>query len=173
MTPPGPDAQDEIDEHADEHAGERSEGSTLAAFLHFLRESALAKTSGLPQAMGHAVDPLVGYSLFGVLHHLEDVETFWIRHVFLGEESRALAEDNFVVPSDWDHDVLAARYREAGSLTDSLAATTALNSLSATPRHGSPVPLRWILVHLVEETARHCGHIDILRQQIDGKTGPR
>ncbi len=53
----------------------------------------------------------------------------------------------------------------------SIAATTPLDAVAKEQREGRPVNLRWILVHLIEEYARHCGHADLIRQAIDGTVG--
>ena len=61
------------------------------------------------------------------------------------------------------------RFRKAR--TDAAAMAVGLDQLSARPTDDGPVSLRWIMVHLIEETARHAGHADILREQIDGAVG--
>lgn len=147
---------------------------TLVDSLRRQRDAAISKTEGLPGSVGRAIDPVLGYSLVGLLRHLEDVEAFWIRHIFLGEPARVDGQDdNFVVPETLGYPELVERYRAAGTFTDAVALSHDMSQGSTRQRRNATVTLRWILVHLIEETARHCGHLDILRQRIDGRTGSR
>jgi len=113
-------------------------------------------------------------SLPGLVRHLTNVERSWLREVFAGQEGLAY---------DWTADDPDAEWRVlagtpmAGLLADYAvesrrcdAVVTAAVSLDAVSVQRN-VSLRWILLHLVEETARHLGHIDVLREQADGSTG--
>jgi Protein of unknown function (DUF664) len=66
---------------------------------------------------------------------------------------------------------VSAQYRAASERADAIAAAASLDEPCRRPPGPEPVPLRWVLMHLLEETARHAGHADILRELIDGSTG--
>jgi uncharacterized damage-inducible protein DinB len=145
------------------------EMDTLLAFLGYLRESVVRKCAGLDEA--EARRPLVvsGTSLLGLLRHLTDVEVYWAQRRFAGLD--ADVEEHGV--EDEGPDTVAsavADYRAAGRRTDEIVTADApLERPLARTSKG--LTLRWMLVHLVEETARHAGHADILREQLDGATG--
>jgi hypothetical protein len=75
-----------------------------------------------------------------------------------------------VVPDGVPVAELGAAYERACARSREIAAGYALDHLGAHP-HLGPVSLRWVYVHMIEETARHVGHADILREQTDGATG--
>ncbi len=87
------------------------------------------------------------------------------------------AGEDFVIPGDEPEpgDTLAAVtgfYRQVWPQVDAVAFTGArLDELCRRPDANPPVSLRWVLMHLLEETARHAGHADILAELIDGRTG--
>jgi hypothetical protein len=86
---------------------------------------------------------------------------------------RAVLEDpdsDFRVEPDETVDVLLARYDEQCARSREIAAAKDLDDVVPHPVLGE-VSMRWIVVHMIEETARHAGHADILREQIDGSTG--
>jgi uncharacterized damage-inducible protein DinB len=115
-----------------------------------------------------------GMTLPGLVRHLTNVERSWIRESFAGQDGLAY---------DWTDDDPDAEWKvPAGTamtqLLDDYAAETRLcdsvvlaaGSLDEASAHRG-VSLRWILLHMIEETARHLGHIDVLREQADGRTG--
>ncbi|WP_409181141.1 DinB family protein [Amycolatopsis sp. VS8301801F10] len=139
-----------------------SETEVLRGFLDYLRTSVAAKTDGAPDPEAHAAAVPSGTNLAGLLNHLTFVE----RSLFLGEpvanwQSTFRTEDSVA-------DVVA-RYRETVKLANEV--------LDACPDLAAPLPgrdgpsVRWALTHLIEETGRHAGHADILRELIDGATG--
>jgi len=147
------------------------EKTTLVEFLDSLRDSVAAKISGVPEEQ--ARNPMVpsGTSLLGLAKHLRVVELGWFGWSFAGEDGLTAA-DGQVVPSDTVDSIVAA-YREAAAHCNQLIASASLEQRAARARRDGeePATLRWILVHLIEETARHAGHADILREQIDGSVG--
>lgn len=146
-------------------AGERD---TLLAFLDYLRESVILKVADLDRE--RAGRPMVpsGTSLLGLVKHLTLVERWWFHVVFAA--AAADVPDVDVAPED-TVDGLVAAYREVIAGSNAIAmACDDLDRLSAT-NGGEPPALRWILVHMIEETGRHAGHADILREMIDGTTG--
>ncbi|MFF3645312.1 DinB family protein [Streptomyces sp. NPDC002564] len=151
----------------------------LTTFLDYARDTARAKCEGV--SAEHARKALLPGSplmtMSGVINHLRWVEYYWFQVVFLGEEDHAPMTDDdpdremriavdFPLPQLVDeYTEQSARYRELVAGND--LGTRARRAI----RGGLHVDLRWILHHLVEETARHNGHLDILRELLDGTTG--
>ncbi len=110
-----------------------------------------------------------GTTLLGIVKHLALVEVYWSQRRFAGSDV-VLRGDGFELgPSDTVASV-RAEYAEAGRQTDKVVSSCHdLEQPLARGRHG--LTLRWMLAHLVEETARHAGHADILRELVDGATG--
>ncbi|GAA3032512.1 DinB family protein [Actinokineospora globicatena] len=140
----------------------------LRDFLDYLRTSVAAKVVGAPEP--HVRTALVpsGTNLLGLLNHLTHVE----RSLFLGEEVTDWQATFQAAPTDTVADVVA-RYRS--SIEEANAVLDRCDDLDAPvprPRSSRAAPsVRWALTHMVEETARHAGHADILRELIDGSTG--
>ncbi|WP_020658687.1 DUF664 domain-containing protein [Amycolatopsis benzoatilytica] len=139
-----------------------TETEVLRGFLDYLRASIAAKVDGAPEAGAHAAAVSSGTNLVGLLHHLTQVE----RALVLGETVTnwpATFRTGDAVPA------VVARYRETVQHANEL--------LDACPDLAAPFPgrtgpsVRWALTHLIEETGRHAGHADILRELIDGTTG--
>lgn len=155
------------------------ERSTLTTLLDYVRATVRAKCAGLSAADARRAllpgSPLMTVS--GLVSHVRWVEYWWLQVVFLGEEDRApwtdedpdremrIAVDVPIARLLDEYDAQAARYR------DLVAAHDLADRARRSTRHGDTVTLRWILMHLVEETARHNGHLDILREQLDGAVG--
>jgi hypothetical protein len=111
-----------------------------------------------------------GTSLLGLVKHLTFVEVAWFQWSFAGLEVELPSGD--LQPDDTTVSVLAA-YRDAArrgnEIVDACDDLTRRCERKATA--WEPMSLRWVLVHLVEETSRHAGHADIIREQIDGAVG--
>ncbi|WP_030170150.1 DinB family protein [Spirillospora albida] len=158
---------------------EGDERATLTGFLQYQRDTLAWKCSGLTgdQLRSRAVSPSA-LSLIGLVRHMTDVERSWFRNVLNGEDILPIywaadrsRFDDFVV-EDADPDEAFRLWHEA--CAESREIVDAAESLDVTghhPRHGSDHSLRWILVHMIEEYARHNGHADLLRERIDGATG--
>jgi Protein of unknown function (DUF664) len=157
-------------------AGERA---SLEAWLEYHRATLRHKCQGLTgdQLIQHAVAPS-SLSLLGLVRHMAEVERWWFRRQFAGQ---AELGDLFCSEEhpDGDFDLLASDAAEAdfaafGIECDRASETAASRSLDETfphPRSGAPIDLRWVYLHMIEEYARHNGHADIIREQIDGTTG--
>ncbi|GEB48054.1 DinB family protein [Streptomyces cacaoi] len=143
-----------------------SEAEVLRGFLDHLRASVAAKTEGAPEPGVRTPGVPSGTNLLGLLHHLTCVE----RATFLGERITDWQETFRAAPGDGVAEVVA-RYREAVRQANKvLDGCTDLGA--PVPRPNGPAPrVRWALTHLIEETGRHAGHADILREQLDGATG--
>jgi uncharacterized damage-inducible protein DinB len=159
-----------------------TEADQLAAFLDFQRETILLKTEGLTgEQLAHRHPPS-SLTLGGLLNHLALVEDSWFRVRFSG-----LPDDDLWAGVDWDADPdfefrtaadvapdeLRRRYADACARSRAVvAAADGLDQLSMERRrNGHRFDLRWMLLHMIEETARHAGHADLLREAIDGTTG--
>jgi hypothetical protein len=103
-----------------------------------------------------------------LLNHLINVERF----TFLGEDVTSWPAA-FRAASDRTVESLIAEYREVtAQANDKISAYLDLEAPCARPtRQGRPPSMRWALAHMIEETGRHAGHMDILRELIDGATG--
>ncbi|WP_328610260.1 DinB family protein [Amycolatopsis sp. NBC_00345] len=143
-----------------------SEAETLRGFLDYLRASMAAKVDGAPEPQVRTAGVPSGTNLLGLLNHLTFVE----RATFLGEKVTSWPATFQAAPADSVADVVA-RYQETVERAN--AVLDGCTDLGAPiPRPGSPAPsVRWALTHLIEETGRHAGHADILRELIDGATG--
>lgn len=145
-----------------------SEAETLRGFLDYLRTSIAAKVDGAPEPQVRAAAVQSGTNLLGLLEHLTAVE----RSIFLGENVTDWQATFRASPTDSVADVVA-RYREAAQRANEVLDGCAdLGAPVPRPRSGRPAPtVRWALVHMIEETGRHAGHADILRELIDSATG--
>src|SRR5918992_1858961 len=155
------------------------ERSTLNAFLDYYREAVKAKVRGLSEEDAHRKLVPSQTTLASLIKHLARVEMSWFQHrlaqVPLEElpHLQQLMEDpgrDFRVDPGESIKSLVARYDEQCARSREIAATKELEDVVPHPVLGE-VTMRWILVHKIEETARHAGHADILREQIDGSTG--
>jgi uncharacterized damage-inducible protein DinB len=156
-------------------AGERE---TLTGFLDWYRAVVANKLRGLLDGDACRVIEPSGLSLLGVVAHLAWAERLWFRWRFAGEDlsGMEMAGDNAptfrLVRTDTIASVLAAYQTEVEHSRRIVGSALSLDELAVheSPLFG-PATLRWILVHMIEETARHAGHLDILREQLDGHTG--
>ncbi|MFA9432055.1 DinB family protein [Egicoccus sp. AB-alg2] len=151
-----------------------SETELLLGFLGFLREAVIAKVADLSEHDARRPMLPSGWHLAGLLAHLTDVERSWRDTVVDGLPDAApeVADDpqaGWRVADDTTVADLVAAYREEGRRTASRFADADLDAPTALDR--SPHSLRWVLIHLVEETARHAGHADAARELLDGRTG--
>jgi len=156
---------------------EADERVTLTAFLDFQRATLALKCAGLTddQLRERAVPPS-SLSLLGLVRHMAEVERNWFRPVLGGEQMSAI----FAPDMDWEasfRDVAMAGVAEAfgawrAECEHARALVAAAPCLDATGnRGGERFSLRWVMVHMIEEYARHNGHADLLRERIDGSTG--
>lgn len=145
-----------------------SESEVLRGFLDYLRESIAAKVDGAPEPMARTSPVPSGTTLIGLLNHLTHVE----RWIFLGDDVDDWQATFSVAPADSIADVVD-RYRDAvDRANDVLDGCPDLSAPVPRPGPGKPAPsIRWALTHMIEETGRHAGHADILRELIDGSTG--
>lgn len=159
-----------------------SELELMTQYLDYQRETVLTKTDGLNGEEMARRHPPSDLTLGGLLFHLALVEEDWSEVRFGGLPDREpWAGVDWDADPDWefhtagglDPDDLRERYRLACARSrDVVAATGDLDALSVRPlRDGGKFSLRWMLLHLIEETARHAGHADVLREAVDGRVG--
>ncbi|AXK36117.1 DinB family protein [Streptomyces armeniacus] len=145
-----------------------TEAETLRGFLDYLRASVAAKAEGVPEPQVRTPGVPSGTNLLGLLNHLTYVE----RATFLGEQVTDWKATFQAGPEDSAAEVVA-RYRESVERANSVLDGCAdLSAPLPRARPGRAAPsVRWALTHMIEETGRHAGHADILRELIDGATG--
>jgi len=157
---------------------EAAERETLTSFLDFQRATLAVKCAGL--AAGHlriqAVPPS-SLSLLGLVRHMAEVERSWFCTVLDGQPMGTIFTPG-LDPERAFSDVAEADAAQAFAVWETECARSrelaaAAPSLDVTgDRDGrGTYSLRWILVHMIEEYARHNGHADLLRESIDGRTG--
>lgn len=144
-----------------------SEKDVLVGFLDYLRRSVVDKLDGAPEPAVRAAGVPSGTNCLGLVNHLAHVERF----MFLGEDADWPA--TFHAAAHQTVETVIADYRDAVDRANAvIAACEDLTAPCARPaRAGARPSMRWALTHMIEETARHAGHLDILREQIDGAVG--
>lgn len=159
---------------------EADERTMLEAWLDWHRDTLLLKCSGLTgEQLVTAACPPSSLTLLGLVRHLTDVERWWLR-IRPGSDVRPLYWSD--EHPDGDFDLVRAETADADRAAylaeiETCRAEAARHTLDDTfpkPHRADPdhrVSLRWILVHLIEEYARHNGHADLLRERVDGTTG--
>ena len=163
------------------HGDERT---MLREMLELQRATFLNKLDGLDSIQLARALPPSTLTIGGLAKHLALVEDHWFQHSFAGE---ALVEPWASAPfdedPDWEfhtahHDTpaqLRSWYLDA--ITRSNAAYDAASTLDQMNAPGNeirqPFDLRWVTLHMIEETARHSGHADLIREAIDGTVGYR
>jgi hypothetical protein len=154
-----------------------SERDLLTGFLDWYRAVVERKVADLSLDDATRIMTPTGMSPLGIVKHLGDVERRWFCLRFAGEDVAILRSDDDpdadfrIEPGDTVASVVDF-YRNAVADSRRITAQASLDDVSASesPNYGH-VSLRWILIHMIEETARHAGHLDLMREQIDGKTG--
>lgn len=153
----------------------------LRAFLRGQRQSVLAVAEGLDEEAWHRSVVPTGWTPAGLLEHLGGAEWHWFQGVVAGKQpelSGDLAEDeppydpmSVVFATDAPSAEVVTFYRNQCEQSEAVLAMT---PLAAPPlgKHGSfePPNVRWVVLHMIEETARHAGHLDIARELLDGTT---
>jgi uncharacterized damage-inducible protein DinB len=154
----------------------------LTQFLDYHRDTLVWKASGLTREQLGTRTAASELTLAGLLKHMAYVEDSWFTRVLLGKPiPEPWASAPFAEDRDWElhsapddePEALVDLYRQACARSRAAVAEVGdLDALAQRPgRDGEQFSLHWILLHMLEETARHNGHADLLREAIDGATG--
>jgi len=178
--------------HIDEHGRpmsqqESGETATLLGFLDCQRATLEWKCRGLNDAQLRVALPPTSMTLGGLLKHLAYVEDYWFTQVVAGEPpTEPWALEDWEADPDWDWhsaaddlgDELRSLWTERVERSRAVAdwrltqgGPEALDEVHPAWGGQGRVSLRWVLVHMIEEYARHNGHADLIRESIDGQTG--
>jgi uncharacterized damage-inducible protein DinB len=144
----------------------------LDGFLDWYRGVCIHELAGLSPAEAVRVPTPTGLTLLGTVQHLAWDERVWFGHYFLGEpHDPADVDESFAVAPDATIESVVADYEAACARSREIAAAAPLDRRAAvTHRVFGEVTLEWIILHMIEETARHAGHMDVLRELTDGRT---
>ena len=168
---PGAAARPELRVPRPDESTAADEMTMARGWLTHLRESAVLKLEDLHDDQLRWRPAPTANSLGGIVMHLGYAERQWLRAIFAGEAmDMSWRAHMFEVPDGWAVDDVVAFYR-----TEIVAADAVLDRAGsldlASAAEIRPTTLRWIVTHLVEEIARHVGHMDITRELLDGRTG--
>jgi uncharacterized damage-inducible protein DinB len=156
--------------------------TTLTGFLDFYRAVMIRKAQGLTrEQLATRLGPSE-LTIAGLIKHLAYAEDIWFDRRLLGNEwAEPWADVDWTADPDWefhsavddDLDELVRLYRHACERSRAAVDAVAdLDAMSKLPnRRGEHFSMRWILIHMIEETARHAGHADLIRESIDGTVG--
>ena len=157
-----------------EPAHKGDERTTLMGMLGRQRTLIAWKLRDASDEVLRSVSTPTGMTLPGIVRHLENVERWWFRDVFAGEKDLPFDWSDEDMNGEWKvpadvpmADVLTNYAAEAERCDTVIRAAPSLDQVST----NGWASLRWIINHMIEETARHLGHIDLLREQADGSVG--
>lgn len=164
--------------HKERFHGERA---TLSGYLDDMRQTLALKCSGLDaEALARRAVPPSGLSLLGLVRHMAKVEQHWFRNVMAGQGLRIHYRTSDEQDRDFDGAVADPEvvteawetWRGEVAFANRLVAESPdLGVTGHTRPDNEPIELREVLVHMIEEYARHLGHADLLRERIDGRVG--
>ena len=156
------------------------ERATLLDYLRFHRLTMEMKCAGLDAAqLARRSVPPSTMSLLGLVRHMADVERNWFRRVMAQADAPPLYWSDDLEDGDWLGavadpavvDYAWRAWREEVAFAEKFIADSPDLGIKGTMRDGTSIALREVLVHMIEEYARHCGHADLLRERIDGRVG--
>lgn len=154
------------------------ERSTLLAMLDYVRDTAVFKVDGMTEEDFHRAplqtSPMTTPAT--LLNHLRWVEAFWFEEVMAGTDIGApwTEEDSdgeMTEALTMDLAAVLAAYAAQRKTSDAAIAALDLDDVAVNDPGKVQHNLRWIVLHLIEETARHNGHLDLLREMADGSVG--
>ena len=158
---------------------------TLEQFLEYFRSVLLRKADGIDEVQARQRVGASAIDILGLVRHMALVEQWWFTQAFAGSTEPDWWADPDDPDRDWHHTdddtlevALAALNGEIATSRAVVAGTGSLDQVTAIDvgPHDQPDrygrrSLRWVLVHMIEEYARHCGHADLLREAVDGALG--
>ena len=146
-------------------AGERE---TLHALWQYHRQSLVKKATGIDDEAARTRFVGSDTTLLWLLKHAAGTEMRWVLSGFAHQVDDVRAD---TIDADDTLDGVIAEYRATWERVDAVVASSDLDATCRAISGDDEVNLRWIVTHLLEETARHAGHADIIRELIDGQTG--
>jgi uncharacterized damage-inducible protein DinB len=161
---------------ADQPDSTGSERQVLEAFLDFHRQVLVSKVDGISENEARHRRVPSKTTLIGLITHMIGVERGWFQEVLAGRKPEDIGPNVGGGEESWDLaenetvSSLVKEYEQTCEQSRQTAARFALDDAVPEPDMGQ-VSLRWVYVHMIEETARHVGHADILREQTDGAAG--
>ena len=171
---------DAAEDPRDSGAALTDERAVLVEYLRAFRLTFEMKCADLDaeQMAARSVPPST-MSLLGLLRHLAKVERHWFRSVMAAEDVPRLFSDdqdrdadfNGAVPDPAVVDEAWHAWRDEVRFAEQYVDSAPDLSATGTMKDGSTLQLREVLVHMIEEYARHCGHADLLRERVDGRVG--
>jgi hypothetical protein len=164
------------------------EAETLRAYLDYHRDTLLMKTDGLSREQLSQTHPPSTLTLGGLLKHAALNDDWWFCRVFAGRDTEPdwVPDGAFDDDEDWEltsakddspeelrRIFAAARAAADAAIEEGLArgGLDATSAVTSRRQEGVPFSLRWIVLHMIEEYARHNGHADLLREAVDGQVG--
>ncbi len=141
----------------------------LRAALDGLRAGVLQKLAGLSEEDARRSTVDSGTNVAGLVQHLTFVESLWFEEIAAGGKATRGNRSMTVDPSV-SMRTLRAEYRAACATSNEIIAAIGTGDAPVT-RNGKTINFRSVLLAVIDETARHAGHADIIREQIDGQTG--
>jgi hypothetical protein len=154
------------------------ERELLARFLDYQRAVLARKAAGITDEQARiAACPPSNLTMLGLVRHLAEVERGWAHESFLGVDLEPLfvtpdrPSGDWIAPSDATLADAVTRWWVEVESADRVYATASLDDVSARGWEEYRYSVRWILIHLIEEYARHCGQADLIREAIDGSVG--
>jgi uncharacterized damage-inducible protein DinB len=149
--------------------GNADERELLLRWLDYLRAAVIRKVEGLSEPDARWTPDGALIPLVGVANHLTQVEVRWIDDGILGREVAPRTEAEFHPGPELTVEAAVAAYRDRAAATNAVVRSTGLDQPCRRGHYGGD--LRWVLLHLIQETARHAGHADATRELLDGTTG--
>ena len=154
------------------------ERTMLDAYLDFQRETLALKCAEVAgRKHSEKLVPPSGLSLHGLVRHLSGVERWWLHMQFAGDDVELLYYSDDDPNQDFDSldgdfdEALAVWRAQVARSKEIVAAATSLDDTGTRFADGTAFSLRWVLLRLIAEYARHAGHADLLRERIDGSVG--
>ena len=154
-----------------------TEQELLESHLQFARDTLIRKATGLSHELGRKRLGKTATSVLGIVKHMVDIEKIWFQLHFKGEQCQLYLDpenddSHFEIKPHETAEHLLDEYRKACLRASQICAQHKLDDLSALSwDDGTRQSLRWIYLHMLDETARHNGHLDIYRELLDGQTG--
>jgi uncharacterized protein DUF664 len=152
------------------------EKTMLELFLDFQRSVMIRKAEGISLGDAARTPTPSSLSLLGMVKHLAYVERWWFQICFAGEDVTHVSTDDdldadFRIEPGETVEGIIDLYRGEIERSREITKAAGLDEIAKKSSRRGHASLRWILVHMIEETARHAGHADIIREAIDGATG--